>query len=264
MTVDRTLVSRFEHKYIVPASIVPAMRAYLRPFLRPDEFAAKSPDSTYSICSLYLDSNDFALYNATVRGLKNRFKLRIRSYTDEPSAPVFFEIKRRVNDVILKRRTRVERQHAAGLLSGQLPQTAGVEPSALPRLQEFLGLVNSLRAVPVIKVKYDREAYASRADDPVRITFDRVVRGAPSTDFDVSFTSGTWRDSSLQGVVLEIRFTDHFPSWVGEFIRRFQLQKCSVAKYILCANASGIAPRQGGPQIFPGPSITRSRFPWAR
>ena len=58
--------------------------------------------NSYRICSLYIDSPQLFLYNQTVLGEKNRFKLRIRFYDDDPAHPAFLEIKRRVTDVILK------------------------------------------------------------------------------------------------------------------------------------------------------------------
>ena len=54
----------------------------------------------YPIVSLYLDSPDLQLCRESLTGVKNRFKLRIRSYTDEPEYPRFLEIKRRINQVI--------------------------------------------------------------------------------------------------------------------------------------------------------------------
>mgnify|MGYP000641483938 CR=1 FL=1 len=56
-----------------------------------------------------LDSDDLAIYWGTINGDKNRYKLRLRFYEDNPNAPIFFEIKRRMNDAILKQRGGVKR-----------------------------------------------------------------------------------------------------------------------------------------------------------
>jgi len=76
--IDRTLHSRFECKYMVNSLLVPEIRQYIQPFVEPDRFAALHPGYRYPICSLYLDTDDLALYMQTVGGLKNRFKLRVR------------------------------------------------------------------------------------------------------------------------------------------------------------------------------------------
>src|SRR5512132_1456784 len=97
---DHAQLQRFELKYLVSEPIARAMRQFVRCYLRPDEFAAESPDFSYAVHSLYLDSPDLCLYGATNGGERNRFKLRVRFYDDGPDAPVFFEIKRRCNESI--------------------------------------------------------------------------------------------------------------------------------------------------------------------
>jgi hypothetical protein len=91
---DITLYSRYECKYIVSPLILSALRAFVEPFLEPDPYAAAHADLHYTICSLYFDSDDLCLYEQTVAGDKDRFKLRVRTYDDTDSL-AFFEIKRR-------------------------------------------------------------------------------------------------------------------------------------------------------------------------
>ena len=81
---DRTLTSRYEWKYFVPASLLPSIRAMSRPFVRPDRFARTQPGNRYPIVSLYLDGDGYELYRTTVEGHLNRFKLRVRAYDDDP------------------------------------------------------------------------------------------------------------------------------------------------------------------------------------
>ena len=100
---DITLASRFECKYLISPVLVPALRKIIRPFTRPDPFAALVEGYRYPICSLYLDSDDLRLYQQTVGGEKNRFKLRVRSYSDDPASHVFFEVKSKVNNIVRKR-----------------------------------------------------------------------------------------------------------------------------------------------------------------
>ena len=77
------------------------------------------PTRQYLISSLYLDSPDLRLHRRSEYGEKNRFKLRLRSYSDEPDDPVFFEIKRRTDQIIRKERAKVRREHVPRLLHGQ-------------------------------------------------------------------------------------------------------------------------------------------------
>jgi hypothetical protein len=38
-------------------------------------------------------------------------------------------------------------------------------------------------------------------------------------------------------VIFEVKFTNTFPEWVADAIRRFQLVRQSVSKYALCVDA---------------------------
>jgi len=131
---DRTLSSRYECKYLIPPRFVPAIRQFITPFLRPDRYALGREGYRYTISSLYLDTPDLRLFHQTVKGEKNRFKLRIRTYSDAPNDPVFFEIKKRCDRVIRKRRAKVCRTEAMAddwraRCDGHSPGTAGERPA---------------------------------------------------------------------------------------------------------------------------------------
>ena len=113
---DVTLRSRFECKYIISPAAVPAMREFIQPFMAPDRYAALWEDKRYGICSLYLDTPELELYRQGMSGLKNRMKLRVRTYADGPDAPVFFEVKKRMNGIVAKARSAMERRRALPVL----------------------------------------------------------------------------------------------------------------------------------------------------
>ena len=117
--VDRTLSSRFECKYVVAPELADAMRQFIDPFVEPDPYAARRSDHRYRICSLYLDSDALDLYQQTTGGHKNRFKLRVRTYSDAPGSPAFFEIKSKINNIVAKRRAAVPRQRRARVRRGR-------------------------------------------------------------------------------------------------------------------------------------------------
>lgn len=230
---DTMMRSRFECKYLIHPRMVEAIRAYMRPYVQLDRHARAQPGHRYPICSLYLDSPDLKLCEATERGDKNRFKLRIRSYGDGPEQQVFLEVKKRMDGIVYKLRcTRSQQQFQAfcqTLLSGksQAPRNVSVE------LEEFSQLLFLHKAGPVMRLKYQREAYETVAKDPVRITFDTDLVSTPTFDYYLSHSGSDWVPTPLGGTVLEIKFTERFPPWVGEMIKRFDLRRCSVAKYVL-------------------------------
>src|SRR4051794_30791922 len=97
----RLMASRFELKYLVYEETALRIRDFVRQYLELDEFGIGKADSSYPVHSLYLDSKSLEIYWRTVNGDKNRYKLRLRYYNDDPDTPVFFEIKRRMNNIIL-------------------------------------------------------------------------------------------------------------------------------------------------------------------
>jgi SPX domain protein involved in polyphosphate accumulation len=227
--------SRFELKYLVSESVARAMRSFVRCYLRPDEFATRQPDHSYPVHTLYLDSPELSLYQATVNGERNRYKLRIRYYEQGGNAPVYFEIKRRVNNAIVKQRARVCREAVAPVLAGEWPQTHHLITASakqLAALQEFSRLMHHLQATPRSHVTYRREAWMSPADNSMRVTFDRQVRCEPAFDSTLRIDTGDAVTAFENEVIAELKFTGRMPAWCGEMIRGFQLVQQSVPKYV--------------------------------
>ena len=169
-----TLSQRYECKYLFSPMLVSSIREFLQPFMRPDQYAARRQGFRYPICSLYLDSDNLQLYSQTVSGDRNRFKLRVRTYSDEPAKPVFFEVKRKINNIVQKRRARLSRAYAARLLD-EGPNSWADELSSdlFSDLTYFANHAFLAGAKPVLKIRYMREAYESKGGDPLRVTIER-------------------------------------------------------------------------------------------
>lgn len=242
---DNLLPSRYECKYLVSDGAATEIRAFIQPFMVPDAFARRQPGHCYPISSLYFDTLDLALYRQTSSGEKNRFKLRVRSYSDDAATPVFLEVKRRVNDVILKRRAGLQRDAARDMLTtGNYTRLEGSTSELLADLAYFTGHVTVAGARPFLRIRYVREAYEAVGGDPLRITLDTHIAWNPTSTPDFTLNGEGWRSASVPGTVLEIKFTDRYPRWVGEMIRAFGLQRQSVAKYVLSVDS--LFARSGG------------------
>jgi hypothetical protein len=233
MPTDRLQTQRFEMKYLVREETAQAIRRYLSCYMTPDEFAADLPNRSYPVHSLYLDSPDLATYQAVQTGEKNRFKLRIRYYSDNDST-VYFEIKRRTNDVISKMRAKVKREAVQSLLNGQPPQLrhlAKPDGKQLFALQEFCRLMHNLGAAPKSHVAYMREAWMSPGSNSLRVTFDRGVRCETEFGVNLKTALGEAVAPFEDKVVLELKFVDRLPNWVSEMVRLFGLVRGGAPKY---------------------------------
>lgn len=235
MKVDKLQAQRFEQKYIIRNEVALSVRDFVAAYLHIDEFGATQPNLSYPVHSLYLDSPDLRLYQSTINGDKNRFKLRLRFYEDRPRAPVYFEIKRRTNNCISKQRGGVQRDAVHSILAGHLPEPGMMvldDPKHGLALQDFCRLMNALSARPTAHVAYLREAWTSLHDNSVRVTMDRNVRLAAEPTASLSKEMNDPLYVFDDKVVLELKFTDRYPDWFRELVRVFGLMQCGAAKYV--------------------------------
>jgi len=249
---DGTLRCRFEMKYHISESKAAAIEKYIQPYISPDRYCKLQPTGSYPIVSLYLDSPDLRLCKESLTGKKNRFKLRIRGYSDDPAYPKFFEIKRRLNTVIVKDRQRVSHRDVERLLStGALPeQYYSTEQEAL---KLFLFYQRCINAGPVVLIRYLRRAYEDNSDTRVRVTFDRELSYKITNRPIVTLNSGGWQRMPINGVVLEIKFTSRFPAWLSRMVECVELQQQAFSKYTNCLKgASSLKFRVPGANGFNG------------
>lgn len=226
---------RSELKYIIPERLTDRIRDFIAPYLVLDGYGARQPDRSYPVHSLYLDSRDLALHQSTINGDRNRYKLRIRFYENRPSAPVYLEIKRRENGAIYKERCALAKSAISDIAAHRLPLRSDlVQPTPADEraLQNFCRLMNRLQARPVAHVAYRREAWSSEGNNRFRVTFDRSVTTCPESNFDLSPKQSAPVPVFGRMVVLELKFTGRFPSWMGDLVRAFGLRQCSAAKYV--------------------------------
>ena len=87
MRADKLQLQRFELKYTIDESTALAVRDFVSTQLELDEFSVGKPNFSYPVHSLYLDSDDLHLYQSTVNSDKNRYKLRLPYYSDQPGSP---------------------------------------------------------------------------------------------------------------------------------------------------------------------------------
>ncbi len=235
MAVDRMQSQRFEHKYLVDEDTALKIRDFVRAYLELDEFGEGKPDFSYPVHSLYLDSDDLRLARETINGNKNRFKLRIRFYNNNPDTPVFFEIKRRMNNCILKQRGGVRHDAVEWLMAGHFPEASHLvskDPKQLVAIQRFSELMQMVQAKPQVHIAYLREAYVHPTNNSVRLTLDRAVRA----DYEPTARLSTEMKKPAfpfgRDVILELKFTNHYPNWFRDLVHVFGCMQCGAAKYV--------------------------------
>ncbi len=232
LLTDRTLRCRHELKYHICESKAEAIAQFIQPYMQLDRYCKLHRSGDYPIVSLYLDSGDLQLCKESLGGHKNRFKLRIRSYTDELDYPRFFEIKRRINTIIIKSRARVMNRDVPTLLAG-LPLPPQNYTADMETINQFQFYMNNIRANPAVLVRYMRQAYEDNSRNKVRVTFDRELAYSVTSLPEVRLGGASWQRNAytVGGVILEIKFTDRYPAWLSQMVKCFNLRQQSISKY---------------------------------
>jgi len=217
---------RYELKFIVPETLRPQVRAFISSYLELDAYARD--DYSYPIHSVYLDSPRLHTYHSSVNGERNRYKLRIRYYDDDPHSPVFLETKRKICDVVHKQRCMVGKSILRDALAGD---TSRLREEALRDHHAFTYLMHQTNATPRAIVSYIREAWVSPQDNSVRVTMDREVTVEPRFDLKLRTSMDKPVTVFPRQIVLELKFTNRFPGWFREIVETFNLMQCGAAKY---------------------------------
>ncbi len=225
---DRSLRCRYELKYQVSESEAAVIAEYIKPYAQLDTYCKMHPDGAYPIASLYLDTANLRLCRESLEGRKNRFKLRIRSYTDEQDYPCFFEIKRRLNTIIIKDRAKVMPAKVTEVLGMQCWSENGDRRT----MGQFLLYMVSMGAKPIVRTRYQRQAFEGITGNKVRITFDRGLSYNVTNSPNVGLNGEGWRKLPMNMVVLEIKFTGQYPAWLGRMVKDLGLRQQSLSKYV--------------------------------
>ncbi len=233
------IVNRFESKYLIPRELIPELRRFIAPFTAPDPHGRGSPPE-YTITTLQLDTPQLAFHHAKEWEAVDRFKLRVRTYGEPGSSPVFTEIKAKYRDTIVKTRAQIpfSAWRRELVFAPGLPRIFKSEKQEIDFLK-FKLLTQQTGAEPALLVRYIRESYVGTLDHYLRVTFDRALEYQATRSWTDFGRSGLWRcmDSAeaqaqeRSQTVLEIKTLYETPLWVVDLVERFQLKKGGNCKY---------------------------------
>ena len=221
---------RFEFKYFLPMHWAKQVAAALLPHMEWDPYA-KDSKGLYRVSSLYFDSPDYGCFWDKEAGVADRKKLRLRYYGNNLTldTPVFAEIKRRQDALVIKDRVTLLARECQGVgLERRLMEMARAQKDN-EFLQELLWfkLRNSLR--PTVMISYNRFALVGRRDKDLRATIDeRITAGLQSGLADKPRLP---RKVYPQGVVFEVKYNNILPAWFHRVLQTFQLQRLAYSKY---------------------------------
>jgi hypothetical protein len=258
MTTPSSLTRR-EYKYLIDEEQAAAIKKYIDGICAIDPYAVHT-GGRYLIDTLYLDSPQLHIYRATIEDSPDRFKLRIRNYPSLAGGPVFFEVKRRVSDSILKTRGHY-RGNWQDILHGATPEVlATIDAKQRKGIDNFICHYHKLPMQPTALVRYEREPFFSTIDEYARITFDRSVSYQRAIELTLDPPGDYWTyidNAEIQrgtrpassAVLLELKFTSVVPGWMRNMVNTIGIQRLAYCKYSRAVDSMRFQPERRIPRF---------------
>lgn len=217
---DIMIFKRYEKKYLLNKNEYEKLMSVIKGKLVPDIHGKNT------ICSLYLDTPDFLLIRNSIDAISYKEKLRLRSYGlpgDEKT--IFFEIKKKYKKVVYKRRVSMTLEEAADYIeSGEIPFDSQI-------MREIDYLMKFYRQPkPNVCILCEREAFFSKDDSEIRLTFDQNLRyrfGFPNSD-NINDGIPIVNDDEY---ILEIKTPGAMPLWLASALSECKIYPRSFSKY---------------------------------
>ena len=177
-----------------------------------------------TISSLYFDTPNYSLINKSIEKPKFKEKIRLRAYgpaTD--TSPVFLEVKRKLDNIVYKRRIRTTEKEVNEFLKGDYE----FEKEQISReLKAFKEEHPNLE--PKYLIIVDRTAYYQE-DSDLRITIDTNPKyRTTKLDLHSGFDGIPLLEEG--GAILEIKVQYSVPVWLSEILAKGKIYKTSFSK----------------------------------
>lgn len=208
-----SVFKRYELKYILSRKQYNNIIQEIQQRLIPDKYGKTT------IQSLYFDRDDNLLVRRSIEKPVYKEKLRLRSYgLVSKNDPVFFELKKKSEGVVFKRRIKVTSEDVFNNNFG--------DSQIAKEIKYFMSYYGNLN--PKMLLLYDRSAYFG--EDELRVTFDENIRYRTTR---LNLTAGL--DGILLNqndlILMEIKMNKAMPLWLSKLLSQEKIYKTSFSKY---------------------------------
>jgi len=236
------MANRLEYKYLVPVSKLDIIRSEMRPYVELDKYSAKRDQQEYTVRSIYYDSPMTECYHQKIDGIKVRKKFRIRGYNEPGNMNiVFLEIKRKYVNFIDKNRAPVLCNNLDSLFTSRDIEKHIISLSGNGKEKDdarrFLYYYFLNRLSPMVLVIYDREAFYSKFDNSLRLTFDKNLRSTIYPSLDMLYQEDQVQYAMPRYFIFEVKFYGKLPHWIRSIVKRHQIPRMALSKYTICLDS---------------------------
>lgn len=176
--------------------------------------------SGYLVTSLYFDSPNLQAYHDKMEGESIRIKYRLRTY-DHCSKSWKLEFKHKKYGRVFKQTEALAESDVQLIMSGQSPLGRG------PLMEEFLRRRHLFQLKPLVGIEYWRDAFVSRVEDDLRLTFDSQLQ------FFIPDRGLYPINSEIHPIIIfESKFNHQPPAWLSSVTRSLHLKVEPYSKYV--------------------------------
>ncbi|MDF2819851.1 MAG: hypothetical protein K0R15_292 [Clostridiales bacterium] len=212
---------RYEVKYLLSEKKYKLLKQRLQDKLEIDNFGKTI------ICNIYFDTPDNLLIRTSLEKPIYKEKLRLRSYgIPSEGDMVYVELKKKYNDVVYKRRIKMELPMAENYLYDSKPVS---EPSQVKReIDWFINFYKELE--PAMYISYNRIAMYGIEDPELRVTFDSNILWRKE---ELWLECGIWGNQLLEEGqrLMEIKIPGSMPLWLSHILDELEIYPTSFSKY---------------------------------
>jgi SPX domain protein involved in polyphosphate accumulation len=220
---------RYEKKFIMDAAAMDRLLTTVREHMDPDKYCVNG--RTYHICNLYFDTEQDDVIRESLQHPFYKEKLRMRSYGLPQSGEdsVFLELKKKVNRIVTKRRTKLSYAQAAAFLrEATVPEGADyMQRQVLSEIDYYLSHKD---VGPTTLISYDRMAFFDRTDPNFRLTFDSNLRHLRGVQ---TFLGGQEGELLFPPDfrLMEVKVSNAYPLWFARLLSEQNVHPHSFSKY---------------------------------
>lgn len=218
-------LNRRELKFFLTRQEAVLLESRLAHVLEPDPHMGKEG---YFVRSLYFDDCLSTSFHERIEGFEERTKIRLRLY-DFHSTQIKFELKQKRNDLVIKETAPFRRADIPKLEAGDWECLLDYRNSVLRKAYYRLKR-NYFR--PVVVVDYLRKAY-SLSYNHIRVTLDSGLRRSREVEGFGDKELFTLPVLQNDHIILEVKFDQFLPSWLGALFRPSRFVRLATSKYCL-------------------------------
>lgn len=216
--MTQKIFRRVEKKYLISEKDYQKILKLTNKYLKKDKYYCST------ICNVYFDNNNDDLIINSIEKPLYKEKVRLRSYgVPTLNSKVFFEIKKKYNGTVYKRRETLKLKDVYTYLkTGKYKETQ--------IMKEIDYCFKNYQLKPAIYLAYDRFAYRAIDDENFRVTFDYNIRSR-KTKIQLDQGDKGKRLLRKNQYIMEVKCLEAMPLWFCEILSNLKIYPTSFSKY---------------------------------